>query len=205
MSIDYFDAGELARWFADDGDNTHRVSYDLGQDSLVLDLGGYHGDWARAIHSRYHCVVHVFEPVGAHFEVMASRSAGEPAIRPHRFALADRDGRSMIRHNMDSSSMHLASGQAEEIELVEIGSFMEREGISRVDLMKVNIEGSEYDLMDHVIANNIHGKVRDIQIQFHKMFPDSPRRRDQIRSALSQTHRLTYDYGFVWENWTKIY
>lgn len=204
MSINYFDADELARWFADDGDKTHRLNYDLGQDSVVLDLGGYHGDWARAINDRYNCVVHVFEPVAEHFQVLVSKSAGAPRITPHRFALADREGRSVIRHNMDSSSMHLPSGKTEEIDLVDICAFIEREGIGHVDLMKINIEGSEYELMEHMIANRIHHKVRDIQVQFHKMFPDSPHRRDQIRSALMPTHRLTYDYRFVWENWRKI-
>ena len=204
MSINYFDADELARWFADEGDKTHRLNYDLGHDSVVLDLGGYYGEWTRAISERYNCVVHVFEPVAEHYQVLASKLAGMHGIFPHRFALADRDGKSVIRHSMDSSSMHLLSGKTEEIDLVDICTFMEGEGIGHVDLMKINIEGSEYDLMEHMIANRVHHRVRDIQVQFHKMFPDSYHRREQIRSALMQTHRLTYDYLFVWENWRKI-
>jgi len=203
MSIDYFEASELARWFADDGDNTHRVDYALGPDSVVFDLGGYHGEWARKITERYGCAVYVFEPVRSHFDKIVEDMRSIPAIIPRRFALAERDGKSTIRHNMDSSSVHLSSGFQEEIDLVEIGSFMESEGIELVDLMKVNIEGCEYDLLEHMLAKSIHEKVQDMQIQFHKMFPDSETRRERIRTGLSRTHHLTYDYRFVWENWRK--
>ena len=33
------------------------------------------------------------------------------------------------------------------------------------------------------------------------MFDDSEEKRENIRKSLSLTHKLTYDYTFVWENW----
>jgi hypothetical protein len=35
------------------------------------------------------------------------------------------------------------------------------------------------------------------------MFDDCEIRRNNIREKLSETHTLTYDYTFVWENWEK--
>ena len=34
---------DVDRWFADRGDQTLRLDYDLNENSVVLDLGGYHG------------------------------------------------------------------------------------------------------------------------------------------------------------------
>ena len=53
----------MRRWKADQGDQVLRLNYHLRPDSVVMDLGGYRGDWAHEIHSRYRCRVHVFEPV----------------------------------------------------------------------------------------------------------------------------------------------
>ncbi len=43
----------------------------------------------------------------------------------------------------------------------------------------------------------------DIQVQFHHFYPESEKLRDEIRTALSKTHHLTYDYPFAFENWKK--
>ena len=43
MSVNYFDKESLERWFKDNGDETHRLNYNLNKNSLVIDLGGYLG------------------------------------------------------------------------------------------------------------------------------------------------------------------
>ena len=49
----------VAQWYADGGDARFRVDYDLDAGSVVLDLGGYEGQWAatstRAAHAVYSC------------------------------------------------------------------------------------------------------------------------------------------------------
>jgi len=39
----------VKRWFKNYGDNTLRLEYPLNSDSVVWDLGGYHGDFAAKI------------------------------------------------------------------------------------------------------------------------------------------------------------
>jgi phospholipid N-methyltransferase len=43
------DRGSLNQWFADNGDYTHNVNYELNDESIVIDLGGYHGLWIDEI------------------------------------------------------------------------------------------------------------------------------------------------------------
>jgi len=50
-------------WFRDQGDKNLRLNYDLDENSMVFDLGGYEGQWASDIFSMYCCSIHVFEPV----------------------------------------------------------------------------------------------------------------------------------------------
>src|SRR5262249_51252950 len=77
------------------------------------------------------------------------------------------------------------------------------ENIGEVSLMKINIEGGEYDLLENLIATGLISRIRDIQVQFHMDIPDAERRMHAIQSRLAGTHRLTFQYPFVWENWQR--
>lgn len=79
---------------------------------------------------------------------------------------------------------------------------MTKHNIEVVDLIKINIEGGEYDLLDEIIANNWLSKFKNIQVQFHDFVIENPRERmEKIQKELAKTHQLTYQYDFVWENW----
>jgi hypothetical protein len=69
--------------------------------------------------------------------------------------------------------------------------------------MKVNIEGSEYELMDRLIAADKLSLIKDIQIQFHDVSQDSRGHMQRIQQHLARTHKKTYAYEFIWENWAK--
>ena len=54
---------EVRRWWSDGGDERYRYTYYLNKNSLVLDLGGYKGQWASDIYAQYNCRKLVFETV----------------------------------------------------------------------------------------------------------------------------------------------
>ncbi len=43
------DITSLNRWFTDNGDYTHNINYELNENSVVIDLGGYYGLWVDEI------------------------------------------------------------------------------------------------------------------------------------------------------------
>lgn len=79
--------------------------------------------------------------------------------------------------------------------------FIHENGIRVIDLMKINIEGGEQDLWEHTIDNGYVERIKNIQVQFHDFVPTSEHCMQNIQASLSQTHYLTYQYPFVWENW----
>jgi hypothetical protein len=50
--------------------------------------------------------------------------------------------------------------------------------------MSINIEGGEYDLLDHIIDNNLFSRIRCLQIQFHEIAEDSEVRRNYIHRRI---------------------
>jgi FkbM family methyltransferase len=189
------------RWLRDRGDETLRVDYPLGPDSVVLDVGGYHGDWAAQLYERYGCRVYVFEPVTEFYEGIRARFAGNPSVKVFNFGLSDSDAMLPISLAADASSVYQGAEQTIEIQLRDVVAVLREEQISAIDLVKINIEGGEYPLLTRMLDERITDRCRDIQVQFHDFVPDASARRAEIRARLARTHELTYEYYFVWENW----
>ena len=203
-SRDHVQAARVRPFFDVRGDKTLRLFYDLNADSVVLDLGGYEGQWASDIFAMYQCRIHVFEPVVEFANGIRRRFVRNPRIVVRDFGLAERTGTASISIQADGSSMFKKGTQTCELKLIRAADYFEQEGIDHVDLIKINIEGGEYDLLDHLIDSGWAGRIRNIQVQFHDFVPDAERRMRSIQNKLATTHRTTYQYPFVWENWRLI-
>lgn len=190
------------QWVAAKGDKTLRLDYDLSPESVVLDLGGFEGQWASDIFSMYLCKVHVFEPVKAHFETIARRFRQNPNIHVYSFGLAASNRIERIAVAGDASSIVRAQSEdSESIDIVAAGDFMDEHIRGTIDLIKINIEGAEYELLEHLIDRGITSRLKNIQVQFHDFVPQAAERMARIQERLRATHELTYQYLFIWENW----
>jgi len=193
-------------WARAEGDRTLRLQYDLTAESWVLDLGGYQGQWASDIFAVSGCRVDVFEPVKSFAEQMKNRFAKNPRIRVFGFGLGASDRKETITINGAASScVRSGSGaKSEEIEIKSILSFLKKEGSREVALMKVNIEGGEYELLEALLNDGAISRVRDLQVQFHDFVSGAEERRAALHIRLQATHRLTYEFPFIWENWRRL-
>ncbi len=193
----------IRQWFRQRGDENLRLDYPLDASSIVFDVGGFEGDFAAAIHKRYGCTVHVFEPVPDFLNSLRSRFEGNPQIIIHPFGLGGRTETVPMSLAANGSSHVKEAGGDRPVsaQIQSYAEFIAQSGVTTVDLMKSNIEGAEFDLLEHMLDNGGISNIRDLQVQFHQFVPDASRRRRAIRRRLTATHALTYEYYFVWENW----
>ena len=196
-------ARALWRWKLDGCDQTLRLAYPLEPRSVVLDVGGFLGDWAASIVERYGCTVLVFEPIPAHFDTLRARLGGMQGVELYPFGLSDRTERRAMAVLGNESSAFRASGPAGTVRvpLVDIAEFWSDRGLEHVDLLKINIEGGGFPLLERMLNTGLARRCANIQVQFHADYPDAVERRERIRVRLAKTHELTWDYFFVWENW----
>lgn len=193
----------VRRWRAIDGDKTLRLDYDLRAHSTVWDVGGFEGQWASDIVAMYGCRVHVFEPVTEFAGRIERRFARNPLVTVHPVGLSSEEATTTATVAGDSSS-HLRDGGVQvSIRLRPAGALMDELGCEQIDLMKVNIEGAEYDLLEHLTNSGLISRVRDLQVQFHAFVPDAADRVEALRASLQKTHYPTYQYDFQWENWRR--
>lgn len=199
-----FNSVEL--WYKDDPYGLKRSSFDfLNENSTVIDLGGYKGDWTSDLYSRYNCSIHIFEPVKAFAEIIQLRFKKNLKIKVYQAGLAEADGNAIISLDEFASKITIEKelGNTERIELKEFNSFLSETGIQKIDLIKINIEGAEYELLNHLINTGTIDKIKVLLIQFHDFIPDAESKRESIRQALNITHKIIFDYPFVWECWER--
>jgi FkbM family methyltransferase len=195
-------SSEFQRWLNEKGDQTHRLNYNLNEQSIVFDVGGFRGEWANQIFQKYSCNIYIFEPVKSFYKTINNRFNNEK-IRVYNFGLSNKNEECEISLSEDSSSVFKTCEKSEKIELINIEKFIKENKIESVDLIKINIEGGEYDLLESMIDSGLLSVFKNIQIQFHEFVPNSKKRRNNIREHLKNTHDLTYDFEFIWESWIK--
>ncbi len=189
-------------WFTVKGDETLRLNYDLNTDSIVFDVGGYKGEFASEILCKYNANVYIFEPVRDFFLVIKNKFLKNEKVMSFNFGLAGKDQEMQISISDNSSSVYLKGEKKETIQLKSIVDFIKRNNINQIDLIKINIEGGEYELLESLIENGCITVFKNIQVQFHDfLFENAKERMNKIQENLSKTHEITYQYEFVWENW----
>jgi FkbM family methyltransferase len=192
-------------WFRIDGDKTLRLDYDLDENSIIFDLGGYEGQWSSDIFSKYCSTIYIFEPVPEFSEKIQSRFIKNPKLKVFSFGLASSNNEEQISLLKDGSSVFKKGETVPQVHVRfrKIDEFLKEFNVSRINLMKINIEGGEYDLLEYMINSEIIEMVENIQVQFHDFVPWAEKRMKGIQSQLMRTHELTYQFEFVWENWKK--
>ncbi len=196
---------EIKRWFRDDGDNTLRLNYPLTKESVVWDLGGYHGDFAAEILRRYDCRVFLFEPVPKFHAQCITRFSGVSRVQCLPFGLSRTSGWFDISDSEDGSSFVRTGQKADTVraEMRPVAAMFDELKVDQVDLLKINIEGGEYDVIPALIEAGMMSRVRFLQVQFHDFIPNAHIKREQIRQCLADTHRELWNYPFVWECWER--
>ena len=190
------------KWQNNGGDERYRYDFDLSNNSIVLDFGGYKGQWASDIYSKYNCKIIVFEPVQEFYLNIKKRFKSNKNIMVNCFALGKNNRDEKIYLSDDGSSLYVDSDNFELIKYKELLSFFEVNKILIVDLMKINIEGGEYELLETLINTNIISKIKHIQVQFHNINKFSKQEMNLISNKLKKSHNLNFDFEFIWQDWT---
>ena len=183
-----------------------RYEYDLDNTSICLDLGAFYNDWGKKISDMYHSpTIYAFEAIPAIWNIGQENIVDYSNIRSLNYAVGKSNCEMTITMGPAlgvSSSFYIQEeGEKINVTVRDIKEVFEELNISNVDLMKLNIEGSEYDVLERLIECNLHIHIKNIQVQFHRLTDDYLNRYNNIREKLKETHELTYEFEFIWENW----
>jgi len=185
-------------------DFSNRV--DLDEHGVVFDVGAFVGDWSKKLAELYDPFIYSFEPNERSISIFKERLGDKPKIKLLEYGLAGSDKEvAFSLKGMGSSAFDgpgITWNDNHTVSLRDIKGVMEELNIERIDLLKVNIEGGEYELLDRLIETGYIGKVKCICVQYHEWIDGAHKMRRRINKALANTHAQDWCYPFVWEQWT---
>ena len=194
----------LREWHRDKGDEVLRLKYDINSESIVFDLGGYMGDFTEEISKRYSCTIYLFEPVKAYYDICILRFKGNDKIKCNNFGLSSIDKNCLISVQGSSSRIIKNISSGERVSIVDISRYIDENDIENINLLKINIEGGEYDILDRLITTGLIKKCKYLQIQFHSFVENAVEKRNILRERLCLTHRECWCFPFLWESWERL-
>ena len=195
---------ERTKWYRDKGDDNLRLKYNLNKDSVVFDIGGYIGDFSEKIFNKFGCNIYLFEPSSSFYKKCLERFKDNKNIFCFNYGLGNLNGDFVLSNDNEASSIKrkISNNEGETIKIKKISDIIVEQRINKIDLMKINIEGGEYELLSYLINENLISKINNIQVQFHNFIPNAEKKREDIINLLKKTHKNDWSYYFVWENWS---
>lgn len=186
-----------------------RFQYPLTPDSVVVDLGAFRGAFVMEMATRFKCKVFAFEPCKTFYDKLVPAFRWYPAVRFFNYGLAASRQNAILHVNGDASSLYTDCpghevSTPEKIVLREAREAFDELQLRHIDLLKINIEGAEYDLLDHLLDMKLLDRVRYLQVQFHLHgggMIGAEKRREHIRERLLATHDEQWGFPFIWESW----
>lgn len=188
---------DSTEWYKINGDNTYRINYPfLTSNSIVVDIGARHGDWSDIIKKRYNPRIYCFEVVSEFCEQLIKKG-----YTTYQKAVIDYNGKIDIGIDGDEGSIFHEYDKFT-VDCIDGDKLFSLIG-NDIDLMKINVEGAEYRIINNLIENGNIKKIKSLQVQFH-VVENKDNEYNEIYKLLSKTHKLTWRFPFVWENWEII-
>lgn len=145
----------------------------LSDQSVVMDLGANMGRFSAQVLARFGCQVFAVEPEQANYEAIQEH----PKLRKFQAAVGGKCGRSGISISSDSTGhrLHALAGTETATEQVvtvhDFPSLMALGDIRRIDVMKLDVEGSEWDWLDSMSDEQLKS-VGQLTVEFHGFLPE---------------------------------
>ncbi|MCW2247152.1 FkbM family methyltransferase [Azospirillum fermentarium] len=169
----------------------HSFFAQIDENSIIVDLGANHGEFAHSVIQRYGSRVFSAEPVPE----LAERITRHPRLTLLPVALSGAVGTMRINVYPDRCASGFdqyegeRAGQTIDTDTVTLAEFRRRNGIGRINLLKIDIEGAELDMFA-AAADAEFADIDQITIEFHDfLYPET-------RPAVEAVKRRLQHLGF---------
>ena len=160
----------------------------LNAQSIIYSGGvGRDVTFEHALVERFGCSLVLFDPSPTGRETMARPENKILQFKFHPVALAGRCGTLTFAPPQNAAEgswfTHQNAPGAVEVPAVDLATLMERNGHDHIDLLKIDIEGAEYEVLDHLLERRLN--VRQVTVEFHHSNLPGIRRSQTIRAILN--------------------
>lgn len=145
----------------------------LRSDSAVVDVGlGEDISFSESLIERYGCSVHGFDPTPKSIDYVQKRNPSSFYLHPMGVAGSSRKATFFLPNNplhvsgSITKSDHVG-GDRIEVQLIDLDEVLGIIGQDKIDLLKIDIEGAEYELLNSPSFRTSAEKIHVICVEFH--------------------------------------
>jgi FkbM family methyltransferase len=171
----------------------------LNSNSNVIILGGYEGFSAQVLFNRYSSYIYLVEPV-PEYVIKLNQLFNDSKFTVFDVAVSNRNGLIQIGVRGEESGIRAVSNSYQLVECRKASEFLGKI-CDTIDLIEINIEGSEYEVLADLIESGVIKRIRQLLVQFHRDSIEDELKRSLLRNRLSDTHKCVFEYPWVWERW----
>jgi len=161
----------------------------LDENSIVYSGGvGRDLSFDHALVKKFGCPVNLFDGTPTGNETMTLPENKIPQFKYHPVALAGRCGVLTFSQPQDKVEgswawfKHSGGAAALEVPCVDLATLMRRNGHDHIDLLKIDIEGAEYEVIDDLLRRRL--PVKQVLVEFHHRILPGVRRGQTTRAIL---------------------
>lgn len=152
----------------------------LNKNAVIIDCGANIGD-ITSIFTQYGAHVYSFEPTTSTFKILQNRFSKHNNVTCFKNAVWNKNGQLKFYHHEWSkyNEIHWSNGNSllkkkknvngndyEIVEAIDIVEFIKSLN-KNIDLIKIDIEGAEIEVINHIIDSGIIHKVNKILCEVH--------------------------------------
>jgi FkbM family methyltransferase len=159
--------------------------------STVVDFGAHQGEFSHGMLAQYRCRVFAAEPAPA----LYAEFPRHPNLTLLPVAITGKNGVADLNIFEGRCASILGKMNAAErsesavVESVTLHEFKKRTGVSHIDLLKVDIEGSELEVIETASDEDLVG-IDQVTVEFHDyMYPDH---REPVKRAKRKLSSLGF-------------
>jgi len=132
---------------------------------MLFDVGAHPGPTATRLRELFpSAVIHCFEPFPDSYTLLENATVGDAGVWRHRLCLSDRTGIATMNCNASTATNSLLETDRRaaatwgegllntsskiEVRTTTLDAFCDEEAIERVDLLKIDTQGAEYDVLE---------------------------------------------------------
>jgi FkbM family methyltransferase len=148
--------------------------FGIAEDAIVVDVGAHIGTFSLfASRKARKGGVYAFEPMAGNFRMLEENIA---LNRPSNIicinkAMGGGSSLRQLRISADNSGGHSLlpserSGSLQQVDCISLQDFIREYGLRRIDLLKLDCEGSEFDILFNAPDDAFH-KIKRISMEYH--------------------------------------
>ena len=161
-------------------------------------------DWALDTFKDYDLHIDSFEPLPLNFNVLTEKYNNSPLVTLHQAAISHSDGTAEFYcQNWGArTGSSLVKGKASttkndicEVETINLLRWLnENVNENETVILKIDIEGAEFELLPVLLDNNLHSNVKYWLVEFH-YGKNIPGENKEILERLTESVEHLFDWG----------